>query len=203
MANNKTQKRKQSGGTKTPKKTERNKTASKIKDPFIKKMTLLETLAQREGKYNLARDIGVLIKNPSLTPAQKKKHLDSYNRLVTSSVQANAALDAYKKDNNLKNVGIKANVSGPIVPHGLRGHYLVGMTDRTHGAEAYPGYGREFVAHTYKENECSICMSEENIKINDRAYCKKNGHTFHKACLEMWKETRGNMATCPVCRGPI
>jgi hypothetical protein len=213
MANNKTQKKKQrrsrhNGGTKTPgktasktaSKTTKGKTASEITDPFVKELKDLKELADHERKYSTSRDISKLIKNPPLTTPEKNTALADFKKLLASSVKANAKLDEYKKyaeDPINTSVDSKSvNSSRPT------DHFASGKT-KIDGPFGSRGLGSEYVTSAYKKNECSICRSEENIAPNERAYCKKNGHTFHKECLESWKDARGYMATCPVCRGPI
>jgi hypothetical protein len=227
MANNKTQKKKQrrsrhNGGTKTPSKTSsktssktakdkttKGKTASKITDPFVKELKDLKELADNERKYSTSRDISKLIKNPPLTTPEKNTALADFKKLLAVSVKANARLAIYKKEEE-----DSGNTNMDYDPDNYSYKYYIPRSDRPNGnyvsdaAEIVDqfgsrGFGSEFVAHTYKENECSICLSGENIPPNERAYCKKNGHTFHKECLESWKDMRGNMANCPICRGPI
>jgi len=226
MANNKTQKKKQrrsrhNGGTKTPSKTAsktssktssktaKGKTASEITDPFVKELKDLEELADHERKYSTSRDISKLIKNPPLTTPEKNTALADFKKLLAVSVKANARLAIYKKeeedsgntnmDYDPDNYSYKYYIPSLKRPNG---HFVSGKS-KIVDQFGSRGLGRKYVTSAYKENECSICLTGENIAPNDRAYCKKNGHTFHKECLETWKDARGYMASCPICRGPI
>lgn len=216
MANNKTQKKKQrrsrhNGGTKTPSKTAsktaskttKGKTASEITDPFVKELKDLKELADNERKYSTSRDISKLIKNPPLTTPEKNTALADFKKLLAVSVKADTELTAYKNKNSSIHSGIKTSYSGPVISHRDTEHFASG-TSKIDDPFGSLGFGSEYVKdRAYKKNECSICLSGKNIAPNDRAYCKKNGHTFHKECLETWKDARGYMANCPICRGPI
>ena len=46
------------------------------------------------------------------------------------------------------------------------------------------------------ENECSICLKKYN---NDKVYLNCN-HSFHRECINNWKERND---TCPICRKRI
>lgn len=48
--------------------------------------------------------------------------------------------------------------------------------------------------HLHKPRECSVCLSS----LDDSKMTLPCKHTFHKNCIEQWKN-RGNN-TCPYCR---
>lgn len=57
---------------------------------------------------------------------------------------------------------------------------------------------KKLLAKKKKDEECSICC--DLLEDETRLACK---HSFHMQCIMQWKETRGNNATCPICRAKI
>jgi hypothetical protein len=52
-------------------------------------------------------------------------------------------------------------------------------------------------------DDCAICMENLNETPNDIEMLPNCGHSFHKTCIDKWKQQRGRYCNCPKCRAPI
>ena len=62
-----------------------------------------------------------------------------------------------------------------------------------------PNYSTFSITINTEPEPCSICLSEMKRKEKLASICLQ-GHQFHKMCLDKWVQTKGQKATCPLCR---